>query len=155
MWKCKKVTHSLGLGYQVRCSETTTNCTFRERSTNRLRTVEKKTALHSLDRQTFEKPFFFHESSQRSFWLPWRPSEMLEPLQVSLAKRYLLYQKYPCWSPNGKWCWIRSFCHHDRTCWSVGWLVLLPGNASSSWCYNVLAVLRLYSRRFEAKEAKV
>lgn len=58
MWKCKKVTYSLGLRYQVRCSETSTNCTVHERSTNRLHTVEKKSALHSLDRQTFEKPFF-------------------------------------------------------------------------------------------------
>lgn len=83
MWKCKKVTYSLGLRYHVRCSETSTNCTFRERSTNRLRTVEKKSALHSLDHQTFEKPFFLSWGFTWGFCLPWKPSEMLEPLSCA------------------------------------------------------------------------
>lgn len=160
MWKCKKVTYSLGLRYQVRCSETSTNCTVHERSTNRLHTVEKDQLCIVWIVKPLKNLFFFHEASQKSFWLPWRPSEMLELLQVSLVQRYLLFQKYSCRSPNGKFrCRIRGFCHQIRTCWSAGWpivcladqlpAVLLPGNAASLLCYNVLAVLRLYSRTFD------
>lgn len=145
MWKCKKVTYSLGLRYQVRRSETSTNCTVCKRSTNPLHTAEKNQLCIVWIVKPLKNLFYFHEASQRSFWLPWRPSEMFELLQVSLAQRYLLYQKYSCWSPNGK---LRSFCHQIRTCWSVGWpivcladqlptllpAVLLPRNEASSLC---------------------
>lgn len=151
MWKCKKVTSSLGLRYQVRCSETSTNCTVRARSTNWHRAVEKKSTLQSLDRQTFEKPFFFHEASQRSFWIPWRPSEMLELRQVSLEpetfvsvsewKIEMLDQRFPSSDPDLLICGVTDYLLLHA--------VLLPGNAASSLCYNVLPVLRLFWPTFD------